>query len=133
MSKSKEIKKVIMEILKDGNVHTAEEIRTVCIEKGIIGSKEANIVRGAVFSLKKENEYFVAVEKGRYKLEKEKNLEKYIKTDDFEEVIKYLNKKIDVFKNFNWITCTDEELDKSRKQIMLLIDLSNEIKKIINV
>lgn len=133
MSKSKEIKKIIMEILKDGEVHTAEEIRMACLERGIIGSEEANIVRGAVFSLKKENENFVAVEKGRYKLEKEKDLEKCIEKDEFEEVIKYLRKKINMFKNFNWITCTDEELEVSRKQIMLLRDLSDEIERTTNM
>lgn len=133
MSKSKEIKKVIMDILQDGNIHTAEEIRTVCARKGIIDIKESNVVRGAIFTLKKENECFVAVDKGKYKLRRINDVEESIVHDEFDKVIKYLEKKVNVFKRFNWITCTDEELEIARKQITVMMNLADDIKKIASI
>lgn len=134
MSRNKEIQNIIMNIMEDGELHTMEEFRKACLQKGVISPEKGGVIRGVIFKIKSENNNFITIDRGKYRLRKtdDSNENGNAAEEEFDKMIKYMKQKIDMFKKFNWILCTDKELETARKQITALAELANDIKKIVD-
>ena len=119
-------------MLQDGKIHTIDEIYNECVEKGMINVEDKGSVRSAIFTLKAENKRFVAVEKGKYKLN-DIDEEENTMGDEFEKALESIKKRINELKKFNWVTCSDEELNTARKQINSMMKLHDDIKKLVYI
>lgn len=131
MSKSSLIKEIILDTLKDGEIHTTKEIRDICSKQGIIDDPKASIIRAVLPSLKKEYPNFITLSRGKYKMltgSSSSNVENSYKLS---ESIAYIEKKAEELKAFNWITCTDDELHVARQQVSIIKDFLNRMNKII--
>lgn len=69
MSKNMMIKKLILEIMKDGKEHTSQEIQALAIERGIIDNSKTTAIRNAVYTLNKQEANFHIIERGHYILD----------------------------------------------------------------
>ena len=128
MSRNSRIKEVIYGVLKDGKPHKLNEIQQICINKNIVDVNEKNSVRGAIFSLKKEDKTIVAVGRGEYI---KKNIKEFEEEKLFEDAVKNIEKKIDDLRKLNWITSSDETLNIARKQVEMLKKVSDNIENLI--
>lgn len=69
MSTTKTIQTLFLDLLKDGGIHTIDELTSKAIAKNIIGDDRKGLVRSAVAFLKKKNSDIAIVGRGRYRLE----------------------------------------------------------------
>lgn len=72
MTQREAIEEVVYEVLKDGEVHSADELQRICLKRGIINEKQRRAIRGTIYNLKKKDKRIVTVVRGKYKLEGEK-------------------------------------------------------------
>lgn len=126
MSQLSDVRELITELLNDEKTHTAQEIINLAIEKSIIDQENVTAVRNAVYRMNKEKE-IVTVEKGVYK---KRNIPSdFVSAEKFEESIDNIEKKMNELLKFDWVNCSNEELDIAREQANVLkkfaIKLSN--------
>lgn len=136
MGKYKEVREVIINILSDKQWHGIDEIQRKCEEEGInIGGN-----RGSIYNIMhqlKKKEKIEANGKGEYKvwnqdteyIEKRKaelaDQQKNQLIESIENIEVYLVK----YKNFDWVNCSDEELQCARSNVTRLLDLAQKIEK----
>lgn len=54
MTQREAIEEVVYEVLKDGEVHSADELQRICLKRGIINEKQRRAIRGTIYNLKKK-------------------------------------------------------------------------------
>lgn len=131
MSKVQQAKNIILNLLNDGKVHTAEEIHSLALECSIISPSNTSAIRNAIYQLKQEYPgTFNCPSKGHYKLETPEQFStKTGNTNLFNISLIHINNRIKELEHFNWGTCPDNELTIARSQIAELLKLADNIKK----
>jgi len=131
MSKCRQVKELIEELFKDGDVHTIEEITLLAIERKIIRDAKDSAVKNALFQMKRDNPNFINVDKGKYQARGKDNAGNKNSVEMFEKAVEYLAKEVVDLKKFDWVNCTDEELLEAREKIAKLKKLGLEVQKLI--
>ncbi len=131
MSKCRQVKEIIEELFKDGDVHTIEEITLLAIERKIIRDAKDSAVKNALFQMKRDNPHFINVDKGKYQARGKDNTRNKNSVEMFEKAVEYLAKEVVDLKKFDWVNCTDEELLEAREKIAKLKKLGIEVQKLI--
>lgn len=136
MGKYKDVREVIVNTLSDEKWHGVDEIQSKCEGEGINLEGDRGPIYNVVHQLKKKGkveangmgEYRICnqdiehIEKGgcesfcSQKNELLKNIE---------SIEIYLVK----YRNFDWINCSDEELQDARSNMTTLLDLARKIEK----
>lgn len=140
MSKSGSIKSLIMELLNDGKTHTVDEIRSEAYKQNLAeeGEKDVALINSAIFLLRKKN-LITCESRGNYRLqtsEEKSAAENTAKPASGKKRAKYseeansLLQRAEELKNFDWLNCTSNELEKARKDAALLKDLSVKLSAI---
>ena len=131
MSKCRQVKELIEELFKDGDVHTIEEITLLAIESEIIRDAKDSAVKNALFQMKRDNPNIINVDKGKYQARGNDNDRNKNSAEMFEKAVEYLSKEVVDLKKFDWVNCTDEELSRAREKISKLKKLGGEVQKLI--
>lgn len=131
MSKCQQVKEMIEELFKDGDVHTIEEITLLAIERNIINDAKDSAVKNALFQMKRDNPNIINVDKGRYKASGKDNVRDENNVEMFEKALEYILKEVSDLKKFDWVNCTDEELSRARGKIAKLKKVFVETQKLI--
>lgn len=133
MSKSQELKKVIWDVLDDGEIHTSAEIQQACIEKGLVDVEHVGKIRGIIFNMKNEHEEFEVVSRGKYKINLTKDKQHILNEEkSLDYSIAIIKEKLLELKQINWITASDESLQNARQDAAKLKALEKEISKVVN-
>lgn len=126
MLSSKQIKRIILELLSDGKEHTTQEIREHLSRNNIQLEKSSTLLRNVMYTLKKENQSLLNPTRGTYQLLlRENNCQ--TNCSDLEHAIIEIEKAIHDCKNFNWYTCSNTELEIARTKVKTLLKLSSTI------
>lgn len=136
MGKYKEVREVIVNVLSDEQWHGVEEIQSTCEEEGIKLEGDRGPVYNVVHQLKKKGK-IEANGMGEYRIcnqsvgtvkvgvvehsNKQKN--------QLEVSIDNIEMYVDKYKKFNWINCSDEELQDARSNVTRLLDLAKKVEK----
>ena len=131
MSKCQQVKAIIEELFRDGELHTIEEITLLAIEKKIINNAKDSAVKNALFQMKRDNLNIISVDKGRYKANEKNCVESKNISDMFDKSLEYILKEVGELKKFDWVNCTDEELLRAREKIAKLKRAFTEVQKLI--
>lgn len=128
MGKYKEVREVIVNSLSDKQWHGVDEIQSKCEEEGINLEGNRGPIYNVVHQLKKKGkieangigEYRICkqsvepVKKGRMEFSnKQKN--------QLEVSIGNIEMYVDKYKKFDWINCSDEELQDARSNVTRLL------------
>lgn len=128
MSKNSEIKNLIIELLDDKKVHTTEEIRIEVYKRNIVNPEEKNdaAIRNALYLLKKEKIIVNSGKKGEYRLQNNfvKNVDE---KEKYKHAVNLLLKRVEELEKFDWLNCTNDELEEARRDAMLLRRISLKI------
>ena len=134
--KYKEVREVIVNSLSDKQWHGVDEIQSKCEEEGINLEGNRGPIYNVVHQLKKKGkieangigEYRICkqsvepVKKGRMEFSnKQKN--------QLEVSIGNIEMYVDKYKKFDWINCSDEELQDARSNVTRLLDLAKKVEK----
>lgn len=130
MSQQKKLKEMIVELLRDGEIHSSEEIRELALKKGIIDDEKSTSIRNAIFQLKKENCDFITPEKGRYMLQTRESHKHDGSKMSFDQTMEIVDDIIDSLSHFNWINCTDAELAQARQHMAQLKKMADRVTKL---
>lgn len=125
MTQREAIEEVVYEVLKDGEVHSADELQRICLKRGIINEKQRRAIRGTIYNLKKKDKRIVTVVRGKYKLEGEKVC------TTIEDEVKSIRKRIEELKKIGWLNTNDTELNRARQDVEALKQLKTEIENLI--
>lgn len=135
MKKYRELKKIIIESLSDGNWHTTDELQKKSEECGISFESGRGPIYNIMHQLKKDGEV-EADGAGQYKLniwpqivEEQKNNQGgyYRVKDESMEYIKKIETLILKYRKFDWINCSEKELQEARYTVNRLVKLSEKI------
>lgn len=136
MGKYKEVREVIVNALSDKQWHGVDEIQSKCEGEGINLEGGRGPIYNIVYQLKKKGkieangmgEYRIFnqdtehIEKGEGE---STNNQKNQLIANIESIEIYLAK----YKKFDWINCSDEELQDARSNVAKLLDLAQKIEK----
>ena len=134
MGKYREVREVIINILSDKQWHGIDEIQSKCEGEGINLEGNRGPIYNVMHQLKKKGK-IEANGMGEYRvwnqdigcIEKRKteltNKQKNQLIESIENIEIYLVK----YKNFDWINCSDEELQYARSNVTRLLDLAQKI------
>lgn len=135
MVKYKEVREVIINILADKQWHGVGEIQNKCQEDGIKLDGDKAPIYNVVHQLKKKGK-IEANGMGEYRMCR---LDvdyvvmgasgTYNKKNQLIESIKNIESYLNKYKNFDWINCTDEELQDARIDVARLLDLAQKVEK----
>ena len=125
MTQREAIEEVVYEVLKDGEVHSADELQRICLKRGIINEKQRRAIRGTIYNLKKKDKRIVTVVRGKYKLDGEKVC------PTIEDEVKSIRKRIEELKKMGWLNTNDTELNRARQDVEALKQLKTEIENLI--
>ena len=115
----------ILKLMEDGREHSVTELKQYLVGKGF--GEIDTALRNAIFKLKKTNPYFKNIQRGIYKLEI--NMEQNSKDSiSIEEAVECINKELTKIREFDWVNCTDAELNLARKKVQLLQGLEHDIR-----
>ena len=132
MDEKIDIKKSILDILEDGQVHAKKDIEDILISKKVIACKNADALRNALYILKNKGK-IESLGKGNYRVKKEEELNMGIISDEeIDECIDKIRKDLKYLKTVNLMTCSEEVLKNTRNRAHKLDMLRQEIGKIIN-
>lgn len=136
MGKYKEVRKIVMTILCDQKWHTIEELQNKCEAEGLSFEGGRGPIYNVAYQLKKKGE-IEANGRGEYRIceqnaENNKSIEVIQKysDDNTKKLDKFINSievYLERYKKFNWISCTDEELQNARNNVVKLIKLAQKI------
>ena len=136
MGKYREVREVIINILSDKQWHGIDEIQSKCEGEGINLEGNRGPIYNVMHQLKKKgkieengmgdyrvwNQDIGCIEKIKTELT---NKQKNQLIESIENIEIYLVKN----KNFDWINCSDEELQYARSNVTRLLDLAQKIEK----
>lgn len=126
MKKGSQVKKCILVLLSDGKEHTTSEIREYISTQNIYLEKSSTLIRNVLYNLKHENSNIINTDRGVYKLQINKDSVEP-SDSDLNNAIKVIEKNLQEYKHFNWITCSDLQLDVARSKAQKLINLAHKI------
>lgn len=128
MKESRELNSIIWELLQDKEWHTAEEIQQLCEHKGIALENGRFPIYNVVHWWKKKKK-IISNGKGGYKMINEfnKDIETHTTEDELKESIAKINSKLIEYGKFDWIRCSDTELQQARDIARELISLAERI------
>ena len=136
MGKYKEKRGIVFEVLSDREWHTIDEIQKKCEEKGIFLNGERSAIYNVMHQLKKKG-MLETSGTGKYKMsdeniqndnKKEADQENCHKQEDkLGKSIKSIEIYLIKYKKFDWITCSEKELQEARANANKLIKLSEKI------
>lgn len=130
MKKGKIVKDYVLELLSDGTEHSTVEIKEYMIERGVKIEDTSTLLRNILFSLKKNNPNIINTARGVYKLQQDDEENCYI---ELRRAISVIEQELLKLKKFNWVTCNDVQLKVARTKAQMLINLSNDINKELEV
>lgn len=143
MGKYKDIREVLADLMADQEWHTIEEIEKKCEEKGITLGGKRNSIYGVIHQLKKKGEvetsgtgqYKICIDKmsGTDNKVAELEVEYNNEEEELEKSIKKIEAYLERYRKFNWINCSEEELQKARTRMKKLIKLYEKIKNEFNM
>lgn len=124
------LKNMILDILSDDECHTTDQLIEECQRRGMNFEGKRTPVYNATFQLKKKG-LIVKEEKGLFKQRTPKNLNDSLSEKDngMEDAILIIEKRIDRYKKFDWIQCSDEVLMQARAEVKQLLKLAENISK----
>lgn len=128
MSKVSEVKKIILDLLKDQEVHTIGEIIQCALERNVITDEKDMAVSNAIYQMKKSDPDFVSIGRGKYQMN---NPDKCTGTSEIDEHLEYILKEIEEIKSFDWLNCRDEELFAEREKVSKIKKVVVEFQKVI--
>lgn len=128
MAKYKEVRKIILSILQDGQWHVLDELQRKCEQEGI--SFEDG--RGPLYNVTHQLKVKGIIEAdgiGGYKIynQKEQICEGKSVTSDLTTSLKNIDLYIMKYKKFDWINCSDEELQDARNKVGKMLELAQKI------
>ncbi len=136
MGKYKEIREIVFDVLSDREWHTVDEIQKKCEEGGIYLNGEKSVIYNVIHQLKKKR-IVETSGTGKYKMSDENIQNDNKKESDYENCCKQEDKlgksikSIEIYlakyKKFDWITCSEKELQEARANANKLIKLSEKI------
>lgn len=124
MTKGAAIKKIIYDVLADGEIHSATEIRSKAIESGIMIDEKSTSLRNVIYHIKREDANFKTVDRGMYVLTSTTSGESVI---CFEEALRIIETEITKLRNINWLTCSEQELSEARNKVRELKKMQSTI------
>ena len=124
MTKGAAIKKIIYDVLADGETHSATEIRSKAIESGIMIDEKSTSLRNVIYHIKREDANFKTVDRGMYVLTSTTSGESVI---CFEEALRIIETEITKLRNINWLTCSEQELSEARNKVRELKKMQSTI------
>lgn len=127
MNKSRQVKKHILDLLSDGKEHSTAEIKDYILSKNIKLEKNSTLIRNALYNLKHENPSLSNINRGKYKLISNSPT-LHNDYSELKNAIAVIEKNLQEYKHFNWISCNDLELEIARSKTQMLINLSSKIK-----
>ena len=125
MSASSEIRIVAREILSDGEAHGIDEIKRAVAERGIDLPKSSNMVRASLHFMKKRGE-LISITPGIYKLVDFQQAPVPpvqvlpFTVEELEQFRSRLERTVSSLREFDWIGCSNSELEAARKQAALI-------------
>lgn len=133
-----EVRGIVIDVLSDQEWHTTEELQRKCEESGIMLNGERHSIYNAVHRLKKRGKiegngagrYRMVIENTEVEDEIGCDTEKVIEGNNIEQAIlniEKLLKFLTIYKNFDWINCSDEECRNARKDARRLLALADKI------
>ena len=136
MGKYKEVREVIVNALSDRKWHGVHEIQRKCEEEKINLDGDRGPIYNVVHQLKKKG-LLEANGMGEYRICKddtEHAEEKILEPDNYQknqliESIESIDMYLTKYKKFNWINCSDGELQEARSNVLRLLDLAQKIEK----
>lgn len=131
LSKSKRMKKVIEEILKDGEVHTVEEFVDMAMQQNIIEDKTDAVIRNSLFQMKGANPNLENIGKGQYRIRKREEIENEKSSETFGQALDYILEEVNKLRRFDWMHCSDREWMQAREKIAKLKKTFAEVQKLI--
>lgn len=126
MTIGKQVKTIILDILSDGKEHSIQEIKNNILSHNIVLDHTSTLIRNILHNLKKEYPNLLNPSRGVYRLILAENS----KIDYYTELnhsIATVEQSLQECQNFNWYSCSDEELEVARTKVKLLLRLANTI------
>ena len=131
LSKSKRMKKIIEDVLKDGEIHTVEEFAIVAIKQNVIEEKTDAVIKNSLFQMKSTNPRLENIGRGQYRIKKKEHTEDEKSLETFDRSLKYISEEVNQLKKFDWVHCTDREWMQAREKITQLKKVFIEVQKLI--
>ena len=137
MGKYGEIRKVIMNVLSDQQWHKLDELQIECEEAGITFEGGRGPVYNVTHQLKKKGK-IEGNGMGEYKMHvqskeccENEDVAGTSKNQETQliESIKTIETYVMIYKNFDWINCSEAELNEARSNVTRLLDLAQTIEK----
>lgn len=134
MSKYKNLRVEILNILQDKEEHTVDDIKQSCEEKGFDFQNKKDPIYNMVHQLKKKG-VIISPRKGVYQINDDNKQEgdgDYIDVE-FQNCIKKIEEEIERYRKFSWVNCSEREWKIASikgKQMMRLAEKLEEIKGI---
>ena len=129
MTKGAAIRKIIYDVLADGEIHSATEIKNKVIESGIMIDEKSTSLRNAIYHIKREDANFKTVDRGMYVLTSNTSEASVI---CFEEALRIIEAEITKLRNINWLTCSEQELNVARNKVRELKKMQGTISNLLN-
>lgn len=133
MAKYKDLRAELLNILRDGQKHTIDDIEQKCKEKGIDLPNKRDPIYNIVHQLKKKG-IIRSEEKGTYRINdmiKQEEGSRMNQTNiEIETYIKGIKKEIRKYKDFSWVNCSEEEWRRAKSLGKQMMELSEEINDI---
>ena len=133
MSKSSEIRTIIRHLLSDGADCSVEDVWNECVKQAVISPKERSIVRAALYYMKQRGE-ITALPTGKYQAcrdMKEPGTEQLricaLDLAELQEFDRRIEQTCQELRHFNWIMCSDSELEQAREKVFLLRQIRDRL------
>lgn len=131
MGKYKDVREVIVNAISDKQWHGIDEIQSRCEGEGISLEGDRGPIYNVVHQLKKKGK-IEANGMGAYRL-REQSIELVESSNkqknQLEASIENIEMYVDKYKKFDWINCSDEELQDARSNVTRLLDLAKKVEK----
>lgn len=144
MANYRETKETLLEILKDDKGYTLNELQKKCEDYGLNfeGEKGKSPLYTSLYQLKKKGEIesdsrgvYRRGEKGQSDTMGEDKTKKKTseKNEKLQEAIESIETQMRDYINFDWLNCSDEELQEARCAVQLIKKLSRKIQNNFNM
>lgn len=126
MIKYKEVREVVNSILDDQQWHTIDELQSKCEENGMSFEKGRGPIYNVTHQLKKQGK-IETDGGGKYRAYRKNELVQRNSKEYIDSLVKEIEVYLAKYKRFDWVRCSDEELQEARNNAMQLIGLARKI------
>ena len=127
MSKCKQIKGIIEDVFRDGEIHTVEEVKILAMKKKIIIDKDDAAIKNAFYQTKRDNINFINVGVGKYQMKQKNEEERNLDMEKLDKSIECILNEIEGLKHFDWVNCSNEELLQAREKVAKVKKMDLEV------